>query len=467
MSQFVQYNPQYKSLGQLAALEGLWGKADGAITGVSDAYAHVPWLYRAVQLRANTVSRLGWSLENEQDEDVLGEPEYRNVEMWLKQRLFQCELSLCLFGAAYFLVEENKFGLNKTPRFIPYPSVTPVVDQARGVTGFTISLSSGMMQVPLDRMIYVWLPSATSEVAPGPAPADVALRAAGMLYAVDTMTQNYFKAGAVPITAVKVPPTTPKEEKEKLEGWFNRFASGFRNAWKFLPVNQNTEFETIGSAPKDAQATELTETQRANVAVGLGVPPSVIDGNSANFATAQSEMMGFYLNTIFPEADLIAESFNAQLFDKLGLELCNHPEKIEIFQSSELEQAKTLFILTGSKAVMTVDEAREWLDLEPMPSSAASALSTPAASAPSAASAPMIEAPVTDAQAKAWLELSLENLHAAACASCGAPWDAELMAASSGRMVRGIFSAHWPRAKAEPAAVLNRYLDYVEAQRHG
>lgn len=441
----------------------------GPLTTTDEAYITVPWLYRAAQLRASTLSRMPYCIydaatgEEIEDED----PRIANITKWLTRSLFLAELGRVLYGAAYFLLESNRFGLNTTPRYIPRAYVTPNISAEQGLTGFSVGLvGAGGQTIPLDRMVYIWEPNPASESAPGPAPAFVALQAAGMLGALDQMTTQFFRGGAVPITAVKIPPTTPQEERQKLGAWLDRFAAGIRNAFKYVPVNQGTEFQTIGSNPKDSEATGLTETQRKNVAVALGVPPAVLDGTAANYATSQSDMMGFYLHTVIPSSELVAEAFNVQLFQRAGLEFEFEPDDLEIMQASQLEQAKSLAELTGGKAVLSVNEARSIMDYDPIPGGdwpAEAQTATPppqfgASSASAAEPMPMEDSAASGAElpedaAKSWLELSLAAFKGGSTAAVGTPWDDELSAASSANMVKRIYAAHWPqRARApEPA----------------
>lgn len=435
----------------------------GALTTTDEAYQTIPYLYRGVNMIAGAVSRLPFSIEDTVSGEDLDETDPRviNLTKWMTRTLHYAALSLQLYGAAYFLLESNRFGLNTTPRYIPRIFVTPQVHYQDGLTGFSVSFISNT--VPLNKMVYIWEPNPSSETAPGPASAYVALQAAGMLGALDQMTTQYFRAGAVPITAVKVAPSVGKDEREKIEGWFARMATGFRNAFKFLAVSQGTEFEQIGATIKDSQATELSTTQRENLAVALGVPPSVLDGKSTDASNSRSEYMGFYLDTVIPLGERIAEAFNVQLFNRAGMQFEIEPEKLEIMQAAQLEQAQTVMELTGGKAVMSQETGIEWIGLDPaveferMDARKEQAPPAPApahtfgASAASPARQATAEAPEEledegdDEQMKAWLNLSLSAFRAGSTATANTPFDNELTAASSANQIKRIYAAHWPK----------------------
>ena len=524
------------------------GVAETQITTIEYAYQSVPWLYRGATLIAQAISAVPYTILNAETGEAIEEDErLASLNDWMVTTLYNAALSRTLYGSAYFLIEQNPFGYNHTPRFIPSPAVTVNWNYTEAeIRNFQLSLTGKSQTVEPKRMMWSWLPNPFSETEPGVAPAYVALQAAGMLAALDQMASRYFRSGAVPITAVKVPPSTPKDDKEKLEGWFSRMATGFRNVGKFLAVNKDTEFQTIGANVKDTQAFELTSVQRDNVAVALGVPPTVLDGKSANFATANSEMMGFYLHTVIPNCEQISEHFNMRLFSRYGLEFAFEPEKLEIMQSAQLEQAQTLMELTGGKAVLSRASAQEWLGLDAAeeakrieaesetPATAeggttadvqgtalngaqvtslmdivtkvaskeinensaraiiraafpliddqtiAAILDTSGVKPPAPKPSPFgggaqstadnaavpddvdteaetpepeaieAEEPPDDERMKAWREQALTLFRAGSPVAVGTPFDAELLAASSAKLIRTVFDTHWPKPHAVP-----------------
>jgi hypothetical protein len=89
----------------------------------------------------------------------------------------------------------------------------------------------------------------------------------------------------------------------------------------------------------------------------------VLDSTSANYATATSEMIGFYVNTVFPECSLIESFMNAQFFSQYGLRFVFDFELHEIMQSIQLAQASSVVTLTGEPP-LTIDEGRAMLGYE-------------------------------------------------------------------------------------------------------
>ncbi|HEY4720198.1 MAG TPA: phage portal protein, partial [Anaerolineae bacterium] len=188
--------------------------------------------------------------------------------------------------------------------------------------------------------------------------------AAGLLYAANAAPARFYAGGFVPVTLVTVPLTTSKADIDKLENFFRRMATGLKKMFSVLGVYEGTKTETVGHRLKDSITPEITASARDDVAVALGIPPTVLDSTSANYATASSEMIGFYVNTIFPECTFIESAMNEQFFIPLGLRFCFDEELHEIMQTIQLAQGQSVITLTG-KPPLTVDEGRAMLGYEP------------------------------------------------------------------------------------------------------
>lgn len=445
------------------------------LTTVGNAYKTVPWLYRGVNLRANSISRLPYGLYAPGgDEDVSATPKYAPVAKWIRRMLFNIELSKTLYGASYHLLEANKFNLNLTPRYIPTPNVSIKADYVRGVEGFILALTTGDSAVELKRMVWIWEPNAESEIEPGPAPAAVALKAAGALYAIDDMQARYFGGGAVPVTIALTPATVSEDDRQALEGWFNKMLAGWRNAWRLRTIRAAQPgqkaadmFAQVGANPKDTSAPELTQTQRDNVAVALGVPPSVIDGRSSDEANSRAEKMAFLTDTIIPEAELIREALNEQLFAKLGVELWFNYDELEIMQTAELQNAAALQALVG-QPILSINEARESLEYDEVPGGSweeqEAQRQEEAQLQRDALMARANQPPAGDAEPSAakmaeWRKAAL----AAPGQAVGAPFDNELVSCHTKSEIRAVFESHWPQPEtaslADAVRELKRYND--------
>jgi hypothetical protein len=116
--------------------------------------------------------------------------------------------------------------------------------------------------------------------------------------------------------------------------------SGVKNAWSanVAGTHEITPI-VIGSGIDELSNNTLTMEKREDIATALGVPHSLVLSNAANFATAEADRLNFYETTILPEATLIAESLNRQLFHPLGLNFTFKPSEMSIYQEDEEQRA--------------------------------------------------------------------------------------------------------------------------------
>jgi len=469
-----------------AETEGYWVSSLGAAVNnqavvgnltANSAYKLVPWLFRAITMRARHVSRMPYALMSGET-DVTDSAQYASLLKGMRKRLFCTEASICLTGAAYWLLDANARGQNISPRWVLSQTMQPVATEINGVTGFKRRIGGQQIPIDLDHLIYIWNPNFDSETNPGPGEAETALGAASMLYALDSFAANFFNRGAVKVTVFEVPLEMPTEDKAEFQNFLNRALSGVRNAFKNIAVRGGIKPTVIGSSVKESQAPELTQLQRENVAAALEVPISIIEGRSSDDSNSRSEKLAFVTDTIIPRVEIIFEALNEQLFGKFGLELIAKPELLEVMQSAQLEQAQSLKELTGGKAIMSVNEAREIIELESVPGKDwDDELETPSEEQPEALAENVPNAEMMARALGQWRKAALEAIRNGQLATSPAPpipavgWPTynkvhgELESAKTASDVREIFERNWPRSDDELRRandLLERALNYLE-----
>jgi len=349
----------------LGSVDGGWlaGSPDEGLS-VLAAYRVVPYLYRAVDVRARSVSGMPWVLERG-GADVAGDARYAGLVREMRQRLYLTESSLCLYGAAYWLKERNRAGLNVTPRWLVPGSVTPRFDVQAGLVGFDRAVGSAVQRFSVDEVVCFWLPNVAGELGPGVAPAQVALTAAQALHHLDEFVDGFFRRGAIKATLLTVEGNPPRSELDRLESWWRRMVSGVRNAWQSVAVRSTVKPVTIGDGLSDIESRELVVQQRENVCAALGVPHSLLSADAATYATAQQDKLTFLTETVLPQARFLEEVMNAQVCEPLGVRFRFQPERLEEMQQFELQKAQAVMALVGGP-VLTVDEARALLGYGPV-----------------------------------------------------------------------------------------------------
>lgn len=381
--------------------------------GVRRGQTRVPTLFRAIDIRAKAVAGMPFRLERN-GQDVTKDEELKTLIKRLRYLLYLTEASLCCYNAAYWEIGQNIAGKNVTPFFLAPATIIPDIDRlARtpqaALRGFTRAGGAGGYLQP-DQVAHFWGPSIAIELGPDPAVAPVAvtLAAAGLLHYLDAFATSFFRRGGVKVTLFSVEGDPKKGEVEKLDTWIRRMMSGASNAFRQLVIRAGVKPQVIGSDIKDTNSPQLTKLAREDVAIGMGVPMSLLFSNALAGGTADAERLNFYDFTVVPQCEhVIDEPLNSLYLARLGLRLIWTPEKLEVYQKGELSKAQSLSQLVG-QPLMLVDEGRERLELPPMaevqPQAAPSAL--PGTPPPAAGTPPPPPAGASEGGAPAPLDAS-------------------------------------------------------------
>jgi len=362
--------------------ENAWRYVVGSASGGDGLSAEtatrvVPILYRALAMRANAIAAMPCALYRGETE-VTKAPEYQGIMGKMSQRLRLTSASLDVYGASYWIKEVNPFGRNLTPRWLVPVSLTTVteanatervradVEPNEGLYGFTRRTAAAETFIPWSEMVYFWEMSLTSEVGHGDGCVLAALAAAGALNYMDRFVEAYFKRGVIKATVFQVEGNVDKGEVERAQSVLRNMMSGIRKAFSVMVLRSNFKPIVIGDSAKDTAAPELTMQKREDIAMAMGVPFSLLYSQAANYATSQTDYLTFYTQTIVPQCGIIEETLNEQLFTPLGLRFEFQPQKLEVFQASELQKAQAVAEVVG-KPVLLVDEGRELLGYEPLP----------------------------------------------------------------------------------------------------
>lgn len=331
----------------------------------------VPWVYRSINLRAQSISKCPIAL-------MRGSAEFWTTEddkpltdkklVWIKKlpRLIdQTERSLCLWGAAYWLKETNPYGFIGY-RWLHTPSITPVYSESDGLVGFDRRIGGESKRLRVDEVVYFWLPNMKAELGPGLSPTNVAMLAAGLLSRVDMWASAFFDRGATPITLLSVEGDPDSSELRRLETWWKRMLGGVRRAFETVAVKASVKPQVIGSPPKDLAMEHLTEAKRQDIATTFGIPYSILFSEATNLATAAQDEWNLWTLGLVPEAEMIEDIINEQILFITPYRFEFQFKKLEIFQHREMEKAfQELSMVEGG--VITPNELREQMDMEPMP----------------------------------------------------------------------------------------------------
>ena len=370
------------SLDSLSAWADLGESLPWATAGTSThsplrLYATVAYLYRCIEVRSNALLAMPWSIYRGNTElvrhDVDEWPKELAAYQGLEELLWQTEAALCLTSEAFWYKRRSRLG----PIAIRWldPSTMSPVWGVDAITAFKRQVGNATSELSPEDIVYTRL-AGISETTPRTAPAAAAMSAAGVLYNVNEFAAAFFKRGAIKATLLTVEGNPPQAERERLKAWWQRFFTGINKAFAAEVVSAAVTPVVVGEGLSELTNTELTATEREEIATALGVPHSLVMSNAANFATAEADRLTFYDMTVVPEANSIARQVNAQLFAPAGMRFEWHPQELTIYQADENERAAAFaaYVNAGIKPSivaqmlgLNLPEGIEPEDLDPEP----------------------------------------------------------------------------------------------------
>jgi len=302
-----------------------------------EAWASVPLLYRAVNLRASSISSVPYIVFRK-DEEV----EYP-LQPDLSSVIFQMELGLLLTGAAYALKHYN--GPVLTGVHVLNPT-TVKWDMKDGESYFTQTIG-GKKYGPWgpENMVAIREPSMTADVGPGVPPASVALSASQLSFNMQEFANKFFEQGGMPATLISTSANPNPQELERAQSFFRRRLSGVTNAWRTLFLRGDIKVTTLTPDLKSMSMKELSDHVTLDIAASLGVPRSVLESDASNYATSQTDMYSFWNMTVRPRLPLFEDAINSQLLGGTDYSIKFVPETMEIFQEDESLRAGSLLQL--------------------------------------------------------------------------------------------------------------------------
>lgn len=335
----------------------LWDESTTAWTYHSNApktdmqtyYQLIPTLFRGVDKIAQAVGAMPWEIyKGNSEEAAYTSQEYDSDIDWLpspKSLFGITSQSLDLSGQAYFHPGENIGKYLKELRYWAFDSIDPKNDNETGeLLGFIRATVKAKKFYPVEEVIYLWLPDPFTEDNQPPMafPAGAAMLASGVLKNMADFKALYFARGAVRPMVVSVDGTTNKEEATRLKQWISNIMGGIKNAFDWVVLRSGSfEFNQIGDGLSELRDVELTEEQRQDVAMALGIPYSILYSEASNYATAQQDKLNWYDDTIVPRCEFIEEQLNVQVFKPQGLRLKFNPDTLDIYQEDENARAES------------------------------------------------------------------------------------------------------------------------------
>jgi len=238
---------------------------------------------------------------------------------WTYNRLMQMtELSLCLWGQAFWVLERGPNGQG-TPREIWWarPDRMRLVPHEQDyIAGWIYDWDNERLPFTPDEVIWFRHPNPLDEFM-GLSPIAATRLAIDTAHGALQSNHSIFKNG-LQIAGVVSPQDKEtawsREQTEQLRESLERRFKGADKAHRLAVLGQAANFQTMGVSPKDAQFIELMKWTRSDVASVYGVPPELIgDHEHATYSNIEQAYKGLWTDCLIPEGAMIASEITEQM----------------------------------------------------------------------------------------------------------------------------------------------------------
>ena len=152
-----------------------------------------------------------------------------------------------------------------------------------------------------------------------------------------------------------------KDLKEITKLWFKKFA-GVQNSGKPVVTSGEFDVKNLGFNPREMSYASMKDFCTTEISNAFGVNQAMLELNSANLASSLTAIQMYRIFTIYPKMAAYCQRLNEKIlpmYDK-NLYVWFHEEAME-------DPNRVANVTQALQAgIMTVDEAREKLGMEPM-----------------------------------------------------------------------------------------------------
>jgi len=323
-----------------------------------EQYATVAAVFRAFNLKANTVSNMPFTLYKG-DEEFDTSATWENLVGFLPNpsELFRLDtLSLIATNTAYNLRTKDALGYKTKGLYhaISY-SFTPNVDnnsnELKSITR-KVGNKTEIYQPDDPALIRLWRLDHTTEVLPSQnTEARAIASSAGQVFYADHWIRHFYESGGIAPTMIAMKGLVMKDKIENEEkSWTDWLKQVGRYIGRLAKVYNADALEVkqLGSSVVDLKNNDVYRQALENIAMGTGIPLSLLLSNSANMATAEVEKSTWYSSDIIPFCNWMAYEYNRQVFVPLGLRLEFTPESMDETQEEKLSPKEMIDVIAAA-----------------------------------------------------------------------------------------------------------------------
>jgi len=291
-------------------------------------------VYTAVDLRATTLSSIPVVIYRElpdgSKEKVTSGPVYDLFKFvnphWSLPRLMAAiEMSLCVYGQAFVIIERNGRGVPIEMWYAPAEKMKIVPHPTDYIEKYVFSTGHGN-HVDINPQDVVWIPGVMdpNDEFRCLSPLEAARMSVESNLEAMTANRNIFKNGMNPggiLTPKDAGTALTKEQREAIEHQLNLRLRGADRAHKLAVFSHPMDIQTPQLTPADAEFMQLLEWTLADIARVYKVPPTKLqDFSRATYSNVEQADKALYTDCIIPETERIASAFIEQLLSQFGQE---------------------------------------------------------------------------------------------------------------------------------------------------
>lgn len=322
---------------------GVYGESRNKIGEIQKGKKYkqeIATLYRCIDIRSGAVASVPFTVYALKDgEELVNSSNFWSNDKfrWLsliQNLLYLTEASLLLTSEAYWLKEKSISKKNLGFRWLAAPYINPIYSTEEGITGFERQLNNGQREVfTLQDIVYFMTPNPLGELVPDTPQVLSAAASAGVILNYEHFVSEFYRRGAVKATVLSVDRSVPPKERERLRNFWQEMMSGVKNAFTTEVISGSLEAQVIGEGAGESEKTDVLRDRRKDIATGMGVPFSLLFGDSsASYTAGPTEELNFLKYTVARRINLIQEVLNQSIFTPEGYRIRFYIEHLPAFR---------------------------------------------------------------------------------------------------------------------------------------
>ena len=277
---------------------------------------------------------------------------------------------LMVSGNVYVLKERHK--TNKIGSlYLLRPDRITINGGSKGPESYTYEIGGTEYHIPKEDVCHLKLPNPSDDLY-GLSPLKVLARAVNLDLNMTDYAKVFFQNAGIPSGLLKVKRRLQSQEEASIirSRWRSQFG-GRDNFHKVAIMDDDAEYQAMGSVPKDLALSELHNVSESRICAVFGVPPILIGANvgleRATYSNYREARFSFNAETLRPLINRIIRFLNYSIaieFPNQGKFAVDQSSLTEMIDDKESNTARALNLF--DKGMITLNEARELVGISAM-----------------------------------------------------------------------------------------------------